>query len=444
VTGKTSAAKRGQNKTAEHGPRKKVVVCGGGMAGINAVKSLARNPALDIVLVDKKNYHLFQPLLYQVATGGLDPSDIAPPIRSIVYQYPNVRVLQEAARSVDLDRKELITSHGTLTFDYLILACGVQHMYFGHEDWEPYAPGLKNVEQAVEIRNRVLEAFEIAEREVSRQRQDRLMNIVIVGGGPTGVEVAGALGEMIKFTLAKDFRNIDPGRANIYLIEATDKVLPSFSRPMAARVVRDLESLGVQVMTGSPVTEVTKEHVKAGDRTIPTRTVIWAAGVKAVDLHTAPDVERDRRGRITVEKDLSLKKYPFVFVTGDLAHCTDADGKAVPGVAPAALQQGDFAGKAVLCDLDGKPRGAFRYSDKGQMSVIGRRRAVVESGKIKMGGWPAWLVWALVHIWYLTGFENRVLVLVQWLWAYLFYRKGARLILNTMKNGARKKTSSQT
>ena len=409
---------------------KKVIVCGAGLGGINAVKALARNPDLKITLIDKKNYHAFQPLLYQVATGGLDPSDIAPPIRSIVYKYPNVSVRQEEVRSVDLVRKELRTDCGVFPYDYLILACGVQYMYFGHDEWEPEAPGLKNVEQAIELRNRILEAFEQAERDGDPQRRQQFMNIVIVGGGPTGVELAGALGEMVHFTLARDFRNIDPGKACIYLIEAGERILPTFSEPLAARAVRDLESMGVKVMSACPVTAVTDDSVTAGGKTIPTKTVIWAAGVKAVDLEITPATERDGRGRIKVGPDLSIPGYPNVLVVGDQGHCLDKDGRPIPGVATAALQQGTFAGRTIRRDLCGEARRDFVYFDKGQMAMIGRRRAIIESGRLKMGGWLAWVAWVVIHVWYLTGFANRLLVMIQWAWAYFFYRKGARLILN--------------
>ncbi len=413
-------------------PRKRVVIVGGGFAGLNAAKRLGkRGREVDVVLIDRRNHHLFQPLLYQVAMAGLSPADIAAPIRALLSRYRNTRVLQSEVRGVDLAGRKVVGEFGELAYDYLILAAGAQHAYFGHEEWEPHAPGLKTLEQATEIRRRVLMAFERAEAMSgdSRERK-RLLTFVIVGGGPTGVELAGAIGEMSRTTLARDFRNIDPALTRVILIEAGPRILTSFEDKLASRAMRDLEGLGVQVWTNSLVTKVDAHGVEVGGERIEAATVLWAAGVQAAALGATLPEKRDRQGRIEVGPDLALPDHPEVFVAGDLAHASDEQGRPYPGLAPVAMQQGRWLADAILRDIAGQPRGRFHYRDKGQMATIGRRRAVVQTKGLRFGGFFAWWTWLLVHIYYLTGFRNRVLVLIQWAWSYLTFARGARLIVD--------------
>ncbi|MGC3972314.1 MAG: NAD(P)/FAD-dependent oxidoreductase [Pirellulales bacterium] len=408
---------------------KHVVIVGGGFAGMNAAKGLGDAPDLRVTLVDRNNHHLFQPLLYQVAMAGLSPADIAAPIRSMLSGYANIQVLQGDVRKLDLTDKKLTTDFGELSFDYLILACGARHSYFGHEEWEEHAPGLKSLEQATEIRRRVLLAYEEAERSGNAEDRKRYLTFVVVGGGPTGVELAGAIGEMSRFTLAKDFRNIDPTQARVILLEAGPRILPMFSEPLAKRAVRDLESLGVQVWVNSAVTSIDREGVDVKSERIRTATVLWAAGVEASRLGKASGLETDRVGRVVVEPDLSVKGFPYVFVAGDQATFTHQTGKPLPGTAPVAMQQGRYLAKLIRSDAAGGPREPFQFTDKGQMATIGRSRAIVEVGRWKLAGFKAWVMWLVVHIYYLTGFRSRLLVVLQWAWSYLWFRRGARLIV---------------
>lgn len=407
-----------------------VLIIGGGFAGLNAAKGLGGAKGVDVTLVDRSNHHLFQPLLYQVAMAGLSPADIAAPIRSMLSRYRNIRVLQGEVRSLDLRRNVAIADFGEVAFDDLIVACGVRHSYFGHEEWEEYAPGLKNLEQATEIRRRVLSAYEQAERTQSPEDRKRLLTFVIVGGGPTGVELAGAIGEMSRFTLAKDFRNIDAAQSRVILLEAGSRILPMFSEQMAARATRDLEQLGVQVWTRSGVTKIDAEGVEIGAERIRSATVLWAAGVQASSLGGTTEWERDRQGRVLVEPDLSIKGHKNVFIAGDQACFIHQTRKPLPGTAPVAMQQGRYLARTIRDDLIGKPRQPFRFVDKGQMATIGRSRAIVEIGRLKISGFIAWMLWLLVHIYYLTGFKNRLLVVLQWAWSYLTFRRGARLIVS--------------
>jgi NADH dehydrogenase len=411
------------------GERKRVVVVGGGFAGLNVAKALGRSAAVDLWLVDRRNHHVFQPLLYQVAMAGLSPAEIAVPIRSLLSGYRTVSVIQGEVGKIVLDDRVVCGDFGQLPYDYLVLATGSQHAYFGHERWEPYAPGLKTLEQATEIRRRVLTAFELAERETDPERRKRQLTFAIVGGGPTGVELAGAIGEMSRFTLAKDFHNIDPKLTRVILIEAGPRILPSFVPELASRATRDLETLGVQVWTNSRVTDVTAEGVQVGDEHIGTCTVLWAAGVRASDLGALPGAERDGQGRVTVDKDLSLPGHPEVFVLGDLACTRGADGQPLPGIAPVALQEGRHAARVILSELAGRPRPPFVYRDKGQMATIGRSRAVVQLPRFRFTGWFAWFTWLVIHIYYLSGFKNRLFVLIQWAFAHLTFSRGARLIV---------------
>jgi NADH dehydrogenase len=410
---------------------KRVIIVGGGFAGLNAARELGSAGDVDVLIIDRRNYHLFQPLLYQVAMAGLSPAEIAAPIRSLLSGFRNVRVLCEEVTAVNLESRRVMTDSDEHEYDYLLLACGSRHTYFKHPEWEEHAPGLKTIEQATEIRRRVLSAFEEAEREADPVRRKALLTFVIVGGGPTGVELAGAIGEMSRFTLARDFRNVDPKLTRVILVEAGPRILPMFSAEQASRAVRDLEALGVQVWTSSMVTDVSADAVEIASERIATATTLWAAGVEAVALPNPLTAEGDRQGRILVGADLSVPGHPEVFVAGDGAHVEDAGGKPLPGVAPVALQQGRFVGRAIQRELAGKPRGEFRYVDKGQMATIGRSRAIVEIGRLHFAGFFAWLVWLVVHIYYLVGFKNRLFVVIQWAWSYLTFRRGARLIVGT-------------
>ncbi len=407
---------------------KRVLIIGGGFAGLNAAKVFGRSEKVEVVLIDRMNHHLFQPLLYQVATAGLNPSDIAVPIRSILSRYRNITVLQGNVNSVDLKNRQVNTSIGEYHYDYLILACGVQNSYFGHKQWKKNAPGLKNVVDAIEIRRRVLAAFEEAERINDSEIQKKLLTFVIVGGGSTGVELAGAIGEMSRFTLIRDFRNIDPKSTQILLIEAGSRILTSFSKNLAESATRDLESLGVQVRTSRTVTRIDLDGVMLGKERIWAATVLWAAGIKAVDLNHKLGVELDSQGRIVVEPDLSLKEYRRVFVAGDQAHFSHQTGEPLPALAPVALQQGKSIARNILTEIAGNQRQQFRYADKGQLATIGRSKAVAEISGLKVKGLPAWIIWLVIHIYYITGFNNRILVVMQWAMSFLSYRRGARLI----------------
>jgi NADH dehydrogenase len=387
-----------------------------------------------VTLLDRRNHHLFQPLLYQVAMAGLSPAEIAAPIRALLRGAANVRVRQEEAIGADLAKRVLRTRadgrEREHTYDYLILACGAGHAYFGRDEWEEHAPGLKTLGQAVEIRRRVLSAYERAELESEPARQRALLTFVVVGGGPTGVELAGALGEMSRFTLARDFRNIDPALARVILIEAGPRILPSFPEALARRAMRDLEALGVQVWTASPVTRIDASGVEVGRERIEAATTLWAAGVEASPLGKALGLETDRLGRVRVGPDLALPEHPEVFVLGDQAHALGADGAPLPGLAPVAMQQGRFAARAIRDGLRGKPRAAFSYRDRGQMATIGRSRAICDTGRLQFGGFAAWVFWLCVHIYFLVGFKNRLFVVLQWAWSYLSYGRGARLIVS--------------
>jgi len=409
---------------------KHVLIVGGGFAGLNAARHLARERWVRITLLDRRNHHLFQPLLYQVAMAGLSPADIAAPIRGILSRQENVSVLCNEATSIDRDRRTLVTDGGEIEFDYLVLACGAMHSYFGHDDWEPYAPGLKTIEQATEIRRRVLSAFERAEASRDPEERRRLLTFVVVGGGPTGVELAGAIGEMTRFTLSRDFRNIDVKLARIILVEAGARILPMFAESLASRATRDLESLGVQVWTGSLVSDINQQGVSISGDYIHASTVLWAAGVKASSLGPDSGFECDKAGRIEVGDDLSIPGQTNIFVAGDQCCYKNAvGGKPLPGIAPVAVQQGRFIADAIRNEIHGKPRGTFRYRDKGQMATIGRGRAITEIGRYRLTGLFAWLVWLLVHIYFLTGFKNRLFVVISWAWSFFTFRRGARLIV---------------
>ncbi len=413
----------------EKGESKHVVIVGGGFAGLAAARELGGRAGFRVTLVDRRNHHLFQPLLYQVATAALSPAEIAVPIRSIVRHHRNVEVRLGVVEQIDLEARQLRADFGKLDYDYLLLACGTGNNYFGHRQWEPHAPGLKSIEQALEIRRRVLEAFEVAERIEDREQQRRYLTFVVVGAGATGVEIAGALGEITRRTLARDFRNIDPKRARIILVEGAGRILASFDEPRADAAARALEAMGVSIWTNSRVSEIGPDGVTIGDERIAAHTVIWAAGIQASELGEQLGVERDRMGRVIVEADLSIPTERNVFVIGDQAHF-EQDGEPLPPLAPVAIQQGRFAARAVIADQQNKDseRGSFRYVDKGIMATVGRAFAVVQTGSLRFSGFFAWLTWLFVHILYLVGFKNRLLVLLQWGWSYLTSRRGARLI----------------
>jgi NADH dehydrogenase len=403
------------------------VIVGGGFAGLAAARGLRRAEA-DVTLVDRRNHHLFQPLLYQVATAGLSAPDIAYPIRRILWRQGNASVLLGDVQAIDLAQKRLRLDGGDLGYDYLVLAAGATHSYFGHAEWEAHAPGLKTLEDALEIRRRALLAFEKAEREEDPVARRAWLTFVVVGAGPTGVEMAGAFAEIARHSLARDFRRIDPRAARVILVEAGPRVLPAYPDDLSARAVRQLEALGVQVWTGAAVTGLDAEGVALGGDRVAARTVVWAAGVAASPLARTLDVPLDRVGRVKVAPDLSLPGRPEVFVVGDLA-VLEQDGRPIPGVAPAAMQMGRHAAENLLRTLRGEPRRPFRYVDKGSLATIGRSSAVALFGKARLSGFLAWLAWLLVHIFFLIGFRNRFVVLFTWAWAYLTYQRSARLIL---------------
>lgn len=410
--------------------KKIIVVLGGGFAGLNTAKRLANERDVFVILIDKRNHHLFQPLLYQVATAGLSPGDIAVPIRSQFANIPNVEVHWGEVTAVDLKERVIRSSASDLEieYDYLVLACGAQHSYFGHPEWEEFAPGLKTLEQALEIRRRILSAFENAENEVDPEKQKALLNFVVVGGGPTGVELAGAIADISRTVLVNDFRRIDPSQAKVILVEMSPRLLASFADELAEKTKQDLTALGVEVRTSARVENIDAEGVQVGSDFIRSKSVFWAAGVQAAQLQIEPPVEMDRAGRIKVKDDLSVPGHDNVFVVGDMASFEVTPGNMVPGLAPAAMQEGRHAARVILSSIRGKERPAFRYIDKGQMATIGKYRAVMESGRLKMTGRFAWMAWLFVHVFYLIGFKNRVAVIAQWAWSYIFSKRGARLI----------------
>ena len=412
-----------------------VVIVGGGFGGLAAAKALlrARRKDLRITVIDQRNHHLFQPLLYQVATAGLSPAEIAAPIRSILEAgTAGVEVLMKRVKAVSPAAHMLtLEDDRPLAYDKLILACGATHSYFGHDDWEEHAPGLKTLEQATEIRRRVLLAFERAEATEDHALRREFLTFVIVGGGPTGVELAGSLGEISRQILTKDFCHIDPRITRIILIEAGPRILPSFSPELSRRAMRDLEALGVTVWTSMRVTDIGAEGVQLGQEQVRAKTVLWAAGVLASPLGAGLGAPQDRLGRVEVDPELRVRGVADVFAVGDMVQFHDPQLGVLPGLAPVAMQQGRAAANNVLRDLAGQPLRPFRYRDKGQMATIGRKRAVTEFHGIKLAGYPAWLAWLAVHIYYLIGFRSKVFVLIQWISSYVFFKRGARLITDS-------------
>ncbi len=413
-------------------PTPRVVIVGGGFGGLAAARRLRRAP-VQVTVVDRENHHLFQPLLYQVATAGLSPAEIASPIRRILARQKNVEVLLGEVTSIDAAGRQVTTADGSaIPFDWLILATGATHSYFGQDQWEGSAPGLKTIADALEIRRRVLLAFEEAEREPDPAARREWLTFVVIGGGPTGVEMAGALAEIARHTLARDFRNIDPGSARVVLLEAAPRILGAYPEELSAAAGRQLETLCVEVHTGAAVTSVDAGGVEAAGHRLPARTVVWAAGVQASPLGGSLGAPRDRAGRVRVGTDLTAPGHPNVFVIGDLAS-VEEDGRPVPGVAPAAIQMGAHAADNVLLALRGQPLAPFRYRDKGSLATVGRRRGVAMIGRLRLSGAVAWLAWLAVHIFFLIGFRNRFVVLFTWAWAYLTYERSARLIVSSCR-----------
>jgi NADH dehydrogenase len=404
-----------------------VVIVGAGFGGLYAARTLAKAP-VRITLIDRRNHHLFQPLLYQVAMAGLNPSDIAAPIRRILRRQKNATVLLADVTAVDPARKKIIFADGSLDYDTLILATGATHSYFGHDEWAGLAPGLKTVEDAVEIRRRVLLAFEAAERETNPERRQAWMTFVVVGAGATGVELAGSLTEVARFALSRDFRRIDPNQTRVLLLEGTEQVLPSYVPELGEKARQQLVKLGVEVRTKALVTAIDNKGVSIGDERIEARTVLWGAGVAASPLGRSLGAPVDRAGRVQVESDLTVPGHEDIYVIGDLAGLKRENGSPVPGVAPAAIQQGKHAAKNIARTLRGEPRLPFHYVDKGSLATIGRAAAVGDFGRVKLSGFIAWLAWLVIHIFFLIGFRNRFLVLFEWAWSYLTYERGARLI----------------
>jgi NADH dehydrogenase len=415
-----------------------VVVVGGGFGGLYAARRLGKH-GVHVVLVDRVNYHLFQPLLYQVATAGLSPGEIAEPLRAILRKYRNVEVLLGEVEQIDLQACHVVLADGeVLRYDYLVLATGARHSYFGHSEWETVAPGLKSLADALEMRRRILLAFELAEREHEPHRRAALLTFVVVGGGPTGVELAGAIAEIARHTVSQDFRHFDPRQARVILLERGERVLEQYPKDLSRKAQLALERIGVEVQTGKGVTSVDADHVIAGDQRIETFTTLWAAGVASSPLGRQLGLEVDRSGRVPVEADLSAPGHPEVFVIGDLAAFRQRNGKLLPGLAPVAMQEGEAAADNIWRSINDQRRRAFHYFDRGSMATIGRAAAVAEIRAIHLSGFVAWLAWLFIHLLYLIGFENRLLVLIQWAASYISYERGARLITGPWQAGARR------
>ena len=409
---------------------KEVLIVGAGFGGLEAARELAKHPSVSVTVVDQRNHHLFQPLLYQVATAGLNPADIASPVRAQFTHARNVDVHLGRVTRVDLADKRIFLGEGmSFSWDYLIVACGATHSYFGHPEWEPFAPGLKTLEQAIEIRRRILFAFESAENEAHPDARRPHLTFVIVGGGPTGVELAGAIAEISRTVLVRDFRHIDPTTAHVILLEAGPRILPAFAEPLSRHAEADLRALGVEVRTSSAVTDIDAGGVEVGGKDrIAAKSVFWAAGVQASGLSHSLGVELDRAGRVKVNGDLSIPGYRDAFVIGDMAHLEEPGRGLVPGLAPAAIQEGRLAAQNVIASVQGRPRRPFRYRDKGMMATIGKHKAIAQAGRLRLTGFLAWVAWLFIHILYLIGFKNRISVFAQWVWSYLFSKRGARLI----------------
>ncbi len=409
-----------------------VIIVGAGFGGLEAAKKLA-GKEVRVTVIDRTNYHLFQPLLYQVATAALSPADIAAPVRAILSKCRNTEVILAEVQSVDVNNKKVKMADGEIGYDFLILATGARHSYFGHPEWEKLAPGLKSLEDAVEIRRRILMAFEYAEKISDEAARKAAMTFVIIGGGPTGVEMAGAIAEIARYTLAKDFRHINPSQARIILVEGEPRVLSGFPEDLSASALKQLVDLGVEVFQGVHATNLTEAGLNIGDEFIPCRVKIWAAGNNASFVGKSLGVPADRVGRVIVNDDLSIPGHPEVQVIGDLANFSHQTGQPLPGVSAVAMQQGRRAARNILAMIEGRPPQRFCYWDKGSMATIGRNKAVADLNFVHFSGLPAWLAWLFVHIVFLVGFRNRVAVLFQWAWAYFSFNKGARLITRSFQ-----------
>jgi NADH dehydrogenase len=414
----------------------RVVIIGAGFGGLEAAKKLS-GEAVQVTVVDRTNYHLFQPLLYQVATAALSPADIAAPVRAILSKSKNMEVILAEVQSIDVGARKVKMVDGELDYDYLILATGARHSYFGHPEWEKLAPGLKSLEDAVEIRRRILMAFEYAEKISDEAARKAAMTFVIIGGGPTGVEMAGAIAEIARYTLAKDFRHIDPSQARVILVESEPRVLAAFPEDLQISAMRQLVDLGIEVRTGIHATNLSEQGLQVGDEFIPCRVKIWAAGNNASFVGHSLGAPIDRVGRVIVNKDLTIPGHPEVQVIGDLANFSYQTGQPLPGVSPVAMQQGRHAARNVLAMIDGGKPQPFWYFDKGSMATIGRNKAVADLKLVHLSGIPAWLAWLFVHVIFLVGFRNRLAVLFQWAWAYFSFNKGARLITRNFQSEQR-------
>lgn len=407
---------------------KHVIIIGGGFAGISAAKKLTSSE-FEVTIIDKANHHLFQPLLYQVATAALSPGDIATPIRAIFGENRNVKVILGEVSDINKAENFISLKDGsTHYFDYLIVAVGAQYNYFGHSDWEEYAPGLKSLSDALQIRERILLSLEKAEQLDSPEKRRPYLTYVVIGGGPTGVEMAGSIAEIAKRNMMRDYRNFSKDETKVFLVEAAPQILNGFPEPLPKKGIHALEKMGVQVLLKTPVSAIKENGVELGDNFIETPNIIWAAGVAASPLLKTLDAEYDRMGRVKVEKDLSIPEYPNIFVLGDAAYLEDKDGKPLPGLAPVALQQGKYAGKIIKKGIPKTERKPFVYHDKGSMATIGRAKAVANIRGFKLTGFLAWLIWGFIHIIYLIGFRNRYRVFAEWVWNYITFKRGVRLI----------------
>ncbi|WP_046866238.1 NAD(P)/FAD-dependent oxidoreductase [Microvirga massiliensis] len=421
--------------------RPRVVIVGGGFGGLTVAQGLANAP-VDLTVVDQHNYHLFQPLLYQVATAALSPADIASPIRAILRRQCNTSVMLATVTGIDATRREVVSGERRIPFDYLVLATGAQHAYFGHDGWEAHAKGIKKIDDATFLRRKILLAFERAELETDPEERNRLLTFVVVGGGATGVEIAGAMAELACKALASDFRVIDPAHARIILVEAGPRLLPTFHEHLSKAARHSLEALGVEVRLSTTVTGCDEAGVSSGTGRIEARTVVWGAGVQASRAGEWLQAETDRVGRVKVAPDLSAPGHANIFVIGDTAHVLGMDGKPLPGVAPVAKQEGKYIAKLIRARIAGREHPPFRYRDPGSLATIGRKQAVVQFGRVRLSGYLAWWLWSLVHIYFLIGFRNRLVVAMNWAWTYASFQRGTRLITGPDPETGEKEPSS--